>query len=252
MFEKRRREIAARRAEIRALLSETGPVDMDTLEQELDALDAEERDLNRREAATRRLNGANVPDDIPAGEPISGPVNPIVGRSGIHGETAGGGLPTGADSRAAHLAALQGIRVEDAAQRASQFATEHRMTITSDAICRSLTLTSGNIAQPTRVSGINPGQNIVSGIVDMVRVVDANGMGEDSVAYEVSGGQTAAIKKDDGTAATASAPTLAIAKITPVLLTTLSYVSRNIQRTTPLKLQASSRRQRFPADLIWS
>ena len=192
MFEKRRREIAARRAEIRALLSETGPVDMDTLEQELDALDAEERDLNRREAATRRLNGANVPDDIPAGEPISGPVNPIVGRSGIHGETAGGGLPTGADSRAAHLAALQGIRVEDAAQRASQFATEHRMTITSDAICRSLTLTSGNIAQPTRVSGINPGQNIVSGIVDMVRVVDANGMGEDSVAYEVSGGQTAA------------------------------------------------------------
>ena len=213
MFEKRRREIAARRAEIRALLSETGPVDMDTLEQELDALDAEERDLNRREAATRRLNGANVPDDIPAGEPISGPVNPIVGRSGIHGETAGGGLPTGADSRAAHLAALQGIRVEDAAQRASQFATEHRMTITSDAICRSLTLTSGNIAQPTRVSG------------------------EDSVAYEVSGGQTAAIKKDDGTAATASAPTLAIAKITPVLLTTLSYVSRNIQRTTPLNYQ---------------
>ena len=237
MFRKRLGEIASRRAEIRSLLGENGPVDMDALEQELDALDAEERDLNRREAATRRLNGGSVPDGISAGEPIPGPVNPIVGRSGTHGEPAGGGLPTGADIRAAHLAALQGIRVEDATQRANQFATEHRMTITTDAICRSLTLTSGNIAQPTRVSGINPGQNIVSGIVDMVRVVDANGMGEDSVAYEVSGGQTAAIKKDDGTAATASDPTLAIAKISPVLLTTLSYVSRNIQRTTPLNYQ---------------
>ncbi len=92
-------------------------------------------------------------------------------------------------------------------------------------------------AQPTRVSGINPGQNIVSGIVDMVRVVDANGMGEDSVAYEVSGGQTAATKKDDGTAPATTDPVLRIAKITPVLISTLSYVSRNIQRTTPLNYQ---------------
>ena len=57
MFEKRRKEIAARRAEIRALLAGEGAVDMDALERELDALDAEERDLDRREAATRRLNG---------------------------------------------------------------------------------------------------------------------------------------------------------------------------------------------------
>ncbi len=244
MFKKRRHEIAARRAEIRDLLSKEDPVDMNALEGELDNLDAEERDMDRREAATRRLNGegganggSNPTGGVPGGEPAPGPINPIIGRSGIREETTGGGLPVDADSRAAHLAALQGIRVEDVSQRANRFAAEHRMTITTDAICRSLTLTSGNIAQPTRVSGINPGQNIVSGIVDMVHVVDANGMGEDSVAYEVSGGQTAAIKKDDGTAATASDPTLAIAKITPVLLTTLSYVSRNIQRTTPLNYQ---------------
>ena len=72
--------------------------------------------------------------------------------------------------------------------------------------------------QPTRVSGINPGQNLVSGIVDMVRVVDANGMGEDSVAYEVSGGQTAGVKKDDGTATAETNPNYKIAKITPVLV----------------------------------
>lgn len=249
MFEKRRKEIAARRAQIRALLAGEDPVDMDALERELDDLDKEERDLDRREAATRRLNsGAGLEgrngqqgghgdrssgdDGGSGGGATPGPVNPIAG-----GGESRGGLPVGVEHRAAYLADLQGIPVQDVEARAQRFAEGGRMEITTDALCRSLTLTSGNIAQPTRVSGINAGQNIVSGIVDMVRVVDANGMGEDSVAYEVSGGQTAATKKDDGTAPATTDPTLRIAKITPVLISTLSYVSRNIQRTTPLNYQ---------------
>lgn len=250
MFEKRRKEIAKRRAEIRAMLAGDGEVDMDALERELDDLDKEERELDRREADIRRLNGGADPNhgergghgdrgsgDEGDGGPTPGPVNPITGRGAARGEVAGGGLPYGVDARAARLADLQGIHVEDAEQRAQRFATEHRMEITTEALSRSLTLSGGNIAQPTRVSGINPGQNIVSGIVDMVRVVNADGMGEDSVAYEVSGGQTAATKKDDGNAPAATDPTLKIAKITPTLVTTLSYVSRNIQRTTPLNYQ---------------
>lgn len=249
MFEKRRKEIAARRAEIRALLAGEGSVDMDALEKELDALEAEERELDRREAATRRLNaGAGLEgrsgqtgghgdrgsgdDGGSGGDPTPGPVNPIAGG----GENRSG-LPAGMERRAAYLADLQGIPVQDVEARAQRFADGGRMEITTDALYRSLTLSGGNIAQPTRVSGINAGQNIVSGIVDMVHVVDANGMGEDSVAYEVSGGQTAKPKKDDGTATEATDPTLRIAKITPVLVTTLSYVSRNIQRTTPLNYQ---------------
>ena len=249
MFEKRRREIAARRAEIRALLAGTDAVDMDALERELDDLDKEERDLDRREAASRRLNGGADPnggergghgdrgsgDD---GDPAPGPVNPITGRGGARGEAAGGGLPHGVDARAARLGDLQGIDAATAEERARTFASEHRMSITTDAVRRSLTLASGNIAQPTRVSGINEGQNTVSGIVDMVNVVDAEGMGEDSVAYEVSGGQTADKKDDDGTATAESTPNLKIAAIKPQLITTLSYVSRRIQRTTPLTYQS--------------
>lgn len=248
MFEKRRKEIAARRAQIRALLAGEGSVDMDALEKELDDLEAEERELDRREVATRRLNGGagmegrsgqqgghgdHGSGDEGGGAPIPGPVNPIAGG----GENRSG-LPAGMESRAAYLADLQGIPVQDVEARAQRFANGGSMEITTDALCRSLTLSGGNIAQPTRVSGINPGQNIVSGIVDMVRVVDANGMGEDSVAYEVSGGQTAATKKDDGTAPAPTAPVLRIAKITPTLVTTLSYVSRNIQHTTPLNYQS--------------
>lgn len=234
MFEKRRREIKARRTEIRELLAGGGEVDMDALEQELDTLDAEERELDRRETAARRLNsGAGQQGGSGDDGPAPGPVNPIAG-SGENRDS----RPVEMEFRTVRLAALQGIPVQDVESRAQRFVEGGRMEIPTDALYRSLTLSSGNIAQPTRVSGINAGQNIVSGIVDMVRVVDANGMGEDSVAYEVSGGQTAAVKKDDGTAPTPADPTLKIAKITPVLVTTLSYVSRNIQRTTPLNYQS--------------
>lgn len=261
MFEKRRKEIAKRRAEIRAMLAGTDEVDMDALERELDDLDKEERELDRREAATRRLNGGIDPHQGERGghgdrgsgdegDPTPGPVNPITGRGGAHGEAAGGGLPYGVNSRAARMADLQGIGVGEVEARAQRFATEHRMEITTEALHRSLTLSGGNIAQPSRVSGINPGQNVVSGIVDMVRVVPADGMGEDSVAYEVSGGQTAATKKDDGSATPESTPNLKIAKIVPTLVTTLSYVSRNIQRTTPLNYHVVGNLGVYTADVI--
>lgn len=241
MFEKRRKEIAKRRAEIRDQLAGENEVDMDALERELDDLDKEEKDLDRREAATRRLNGgagSNGGSGDDGDGPSGGPVNPVNGRGGIRGETAGGGLSSGVDARAARMADLQGIRPEEAQQRAQAFATEHRMSITTDALCRSLTLSGGNIAQPTRVSGITPGQLEVSQIVDMVNIVDADGMGEDSVAYEVPDAMTAGVKKDDGTATGDTLKETGIAKITPVLITTLGYVSRRIQRTTPLNYQA--------------
>ena len=251
MFKKRRNEIAKRRAEIRALLAAEGEVDMDALERELVDLDKEERELDRREAATRRLNGAADPmggergghgdrgsGDDPDDDPAPGPVNPINGRGGVGGDHAGGGLPHGVDSRAAILADLQGVAVEDAQTRAETFAREHRMSITTDAVRRSLTLSGGNIAQPTRVSGIVPGPTEVSAIVDMVNVVDAEGMGEDSVAYDVPDALTAGVKKDDGSATEDTIKGTQIAKITPVLITTLGYVSRRIQRTTPLNYQS--------------
>ena len=144
MFEKRRKEITARRAEIRALLAGEGAVDMDALERELDALDAEERDLDRREAATRRLNsGADLEGrsgqqgghgdrgygDEGGGSPTPGPVNPIAG-----GGEARGGLPVGVESRAAYLADLQGIPLQDVEARAQRFAEGGRMEITTDAL----------------------------------------------------------------------------------------------------------------------
>lgn len=242
MFEQRRNEINARLAEIRAQLTNTETALTDEqitgLETEARSLTAELTTLERRETVTRGMNGGQPTDPAGGDGGHPGPVNPIVGRGGAPQAETGDGRPGTLDSRAAHLAAMQGIAPEAAEERAQRFAREGTMRITTEALYRSLTISGGNIAQPSRVSGITPGQNLVSGIVDMVRVVDADGMGEDSVAYEVSGGQTAKTKKDNGTATTESTPTLKIAKIVPVLVNTLSYISRNIQRTTPLNYQA--------------
>lgn len=251
MFEKRKNEIKAERAKLRDELK-AGNVTaerMDEIEARLDQLDTEEAMIQRQQDAVDRLNrgGGQVGGHGDRGDgdgdgdptPIPGPANPITGRGGVRGEVAGGGLPSGVDSRAAHLADIQGVGVSEVEERAAAFQRGGTMRITTDAVMRSLTLASGNIAQPTRVSGINPGQNVVSGIVDMVRVVDADGMGEDAVAYGVgTDGQTAGSKKDDGKATKESGTEPKVARIVPVLLTTLSYVSRNIQRTTPLNYQS--------------
>ncbi|MCH5352956.1 MAG: phage major capsid protein [Acutalibacter sp.] len=235
MFAKRLKEIAQRKKEIRKMLKGSEPVDMDALEQELDDLEKEERELQRREAATRRLNGTGE-GEAPAGsevEEVPGAVNPILGRGG----TTGTNPERNFDPVTRRMAELQGIEAGEVEERARSFASSGHMEIPTAAVHRSLTLSSGELAQPTRVSGINPGQNVVSGLVDMVYVVDADGMGEDAVAYEVSGGQTANTAKDDGKDAEESTPFLKVAKITPTLVTTPSYVSRRIQRTTPLNYQ---------------
>ena len=229
-MKKRLKEILARRAEIRALLDGADDAALEAFERELDELDAEEATLNRRNATAERLNRGEI-----AGNPVPSAPNPITGR-GVDSENQTSATLGGTDQRAARLADLQGINVEDANSRAEEFSQEHRMSITSDALYRSLTLSSGSIAQPSRVSGINEAQNQISGLIDMVHIVDATGMGEDSVAYMASG-LTAKTKKDKGTATPPSDGDFRIAKITPTLVSTLAYVSKNIQRTTPLNYQ---------------
>lgn len=122
--------------------------------------------------------------------------------------------------------------VEDAEKRAKAFAESGKLTI-AGADARAILLSTGSLAKPTKVSGINDAQNTVSSIVDQVFVDDATGMGEDRVAY-VKSIQEAGVAKD-GTASTESNPVFRVAAIKPVLVDTLAYVSREIRKQTPLK-----------------
>lgn len=119
----------------------------------------------------------------------------------------------------------------DAEKRAKAFAESGRLTI-AGADARSILLSTGSLAKPTKVSGINDAQNTVSSIVDQVTVEDATGMGEDRVAY-VKSIQGAGVATD-GTASTPSDPVFRVAAIKPFLVDTLSYVSREIRKQTSL------------------
>lgn len=117
MFEKRIREINARRAEIRALLEKEGEVDLEALTRELDALDAEEATLNQRRETAERLNRGGIPA-TPGAIP-----NPIT-RGGIGGDN--GHNPEQEETlyRSAWLKRLQRKNLTDAETRSISSATD--------------------------------------------------------------------------------------------------------------------------------
>lgn len=123
---------------------------------------------------------------------------------------------------------------KDAEKRAKEFAASGKMTIdTSEA--RAVLVSSGNIATPTGVGGINDSFNAVSSIVDQVTVEDCNGMGAYEVAYEV--GTPEASITTEGSAVTEGDPVFKYAEIKPVSVDVITYVSKKIRKLTPLQYE---------------
>lgn len=119
--------------------------------------------------------------------------------------------------------------------RAKAFADSGRMSVGAEE-ARSVLLASGTIAKPTGVGGINDPFNTVSSIVDMVQVEDMTGMGAHNEAY-VKAWQTAD-KGTDGTAPTASDPEFRQVAINPFYINTITYVSEQLKKQTPLQYEA--------------
>lgn len=122
--------------------------------------------------------------------------------------------------------------------RAAEFAASNRMTIeTTEA--RATLISGGTIATPTGVSGINGLGTEVSSIVDMVNVVNCEGMGSNIVAYEVSGSTAGA--HTEGSSASASDPTFGKVTIQPSSYAVVSYVSKQVRKQSPLLYEAKVR-----------
>ncbi|MDR2531465.1 MAG: phage major capsid protein [Oscillospiraceae bacterium] len=234
---KRMEEILARKLEIRGLLDAADAETLKSYITELEALDTENRSLEelqkQREKAKAELR--NTPT---AGTPV---VNPVIDNIKTENRNAPGEVKT----RAAHIAGLVGVSEADIETRAAEFAKTQKMIIGTDATRRSITLVTDGLAKPTQASGITEGKNQVSGIVDMVNVVNSEGMGQDGVSYEILG--TNATVKKDGTAATSSNPTFGTAVISPVLVATVSYISKFIEKTTPLNYMERVSKSAFNA-----
>ena len=129
-----------------------------------------------------------------------------------------------------------------AEQRAQQFRETRRETI-SAIETRATLMSSGNLAAPTGVSGINDSVGVkVSSIIDMVKVVNCEGMGSNKIAY-LSEDADAADGQTEGSAATTKEPTFATITISPESVAVLSYISKQAKKQTPLLYEAKVREQ---------
>lgn len=125
---------------------------------------------------------------------------------------------------------------ENAAEaRAAAFAQTEKMTIES-AEARAMLVSSGKIATPTQVSGINEINNEVSSIVDMVDIENCEGMGSDKVAYEFTA--PTAGTTSEGEAYTEGETVTDYVTITPEKITIISDISEEVRKQSPLQYEA--------------
>ena len=124
---------------------------------------------------------------------------------------------------------------KEAEARAQKLFDSGRLTI-DNAEARAVLVSSGKLATPTEVAGINdPVGARVSSIVDMVKVTNASGMGAYKVAY-VDTDATAATQTE-GAAYNASEPVFGFVEIAPQTEAVLSYISKQARKQTPLNYE---------------
>lgn len=118
-------------------------------------------------------------------------------------------------------------------KRANNFVETRRASVPVKQV-RSTLISSGKLATPTEVSGINElvGSR-VSSIIDMVKIVDCSGMGANKVAY-LDTDMAAAAAQTEGNAVTATDPTFGYVEIKPASIRTMAQISEQVKAQTPL------------------
>lgn len=126
---------------------------------------------------------------------------------------------------------------------ANEFRSTRSMTIDAEQ-SRALLISSGTLAQPTKVDGINdiPGAK-VSSIIDMVKVVNCVGMGTHRVAYVDADAAAAANQTEGEAAATATLGSFKFVDIKPESVAVLDYISKQAKKQTNLQYAAKVREQ---------
>ncbi len=152
---------------------------------------------------------------------------------------AGAGTPvqTGAPAPAAQS-------VEERA--AAAFVQTRRMTIGVEQ-ARSHLISSGTLATPTQVSGIN---DIVGGggsIIDLIKVVNCVGMGSHKIAYQATEADAAAAQTEGSAITPGGTGTFDFVTINPTSHAVLDYISKQTKKQTPLQYSSKVREQAMKA-----
>lgn len=131
-----------------------------------------------------------------------------------------------------------------AAERAAnEFAQTRRMVLDAEQT-RATLISSGKLAQPTEVTGINdiPGAK-VSSIIDLVKVVNCVGMGTYRVAYVSADADAASAQTEGGAATAGTLGSFDFVDITPTSVAVIDYISKQTKKQTPLQYSTKVRAQ---------
>ena len=128
------------------------------------------------------------------------------------------------------------MSIEERKAAAAKFAESGKMTI-AEQETRALLVSSGKIATPTGVNDtINELDKTGSSIIDLVEVQDCAGMGANTIAYEYTapvGGVTV-----EGETYAEGDTVVDFITTTPQKVTTISYISEETRKLTPLAYEA--------------
>ena len=117
-------------------------------------------------------------------------------------------------------------------KRAETFKKESHFAMTAEET-RSMLISSGEIATPTKVGGITDPFSSYSSIIDLATVEDMTGCGAYKQAY-IKDWQTAAAGTE-GQTANVDDMDVGIVNIAPNIVNVITYVSKEIRKQTPLQ-----------------
>ena len=131
---------------------------------------------------------------------------------------------------------IKTMTYEERVAAAEKFA-ETRKTSFGAEEARSVLVSSGFIATPTEVDGINEnGFAGVSSIIDLVKVVNCEGMGKNRIAYTKT--DAAAAAQIEGGAAGGTGTTFGFVDISPESIAILDSISKQTKKQSPLQYEA--------------
>lgn len=134
---------------------------------------------------------------------------------------------------------LKKMNIEERQKQAEEFVKERKMVIGAEET-RAVLVSNGDLATPTEVGGINEnGFAGVSSIVDLVTVVNCEGMGKNRIAYVDTEAEAAA--QTEGQAAGGTGSTFGFVDIVPESVAVIDAISKQAKKQTPLQYQPKVR-----------
>lgn len=128
------------------------------------------------------------------------------------------------------------MNIEERKAAAEKFVETRKATYGAEET-RAVLVSSGKIATPTEVDGINENGFVgVSSIIDLVKVVNCEGMGRNRVSYVVT--DAAAAAQTEGGKAGGTGAAFDFVDITPESVAILDSISKQTKKQSPLQYEA--------------